>query len=338
MDYQQRIIELTEQNNNLTILCYELADKLTLQQLVSPDEYSNIRKQIEQLKDATINDNILLGNKLLNEIIVLKDSLNNYLATCMDDIIVNKKMKDAVELQKNLLNNGFIDKSNKLNEFIEENKIKKFKFNCTKHNKDEITDEFLLTMPYLEVLDLCCEKCNRYCTKFDITDASIQYLVNLTELDCEECDKITDAGIQYLINLTELNCEECDKITDAGIQHLVNLTVLDCRGCDKITDAGIQHLINLTELDCSSCYFITDAGIKHLVNITKLKCHRCDKITDVGIQNLVKLTKLYCYRCDKITDTGIKYLVNLMELDSWKCPNITDHMGQIIKNRYKKLN
>ena len=58
MDYQQRIIELTEHNNNLTQLCYSLADKLTLQQLVSPEEYSSIRKQIEQLKDVTINDNI----------------------------------------------------------------------------------------------------------------------------------------------------------------------------------------------------------------------------------------------------------------------------------------
>ena len=170
-EYQQRIIELTEHNNNLTILCYDLADKLTLKQEISPDEYSDIRKQLEQLKDKTINDNIMLGNKLLGEIMILKESLNNYLATCIDDIIANNKIKYAIELQKNLLNNGFADKSHRLDEFIEENKsnifiddnkIKKFKFNCAKHNKDEITDEFLLRMPYLEVLDLCCEKCNRF--------------------------------------------------------------------------------------------------------------------------------------------------------------------------------
>jgi len=190
-EYQQRIIELTEQNNSLTILCYDLADKLTLQQSVSPDEYSNIRKQIEQLKDKTINDNIMLGNKLLNEIMVMKDSLNSYLTTCMDEIIVNKKIKDAIELQKNLLDNGFIDKSDKINKFIEENKIKKFKYNCTKH-KDEITDDFLLTMPYLEVLDLKCEKCNCYCTKFLITDVGIQHLVLLTKLYCWDCPNITD--------------------------------------------------------------------------------------------------------------------------------------------------
>ena len=94
-----------------------------MQQSVSPEEYSGIMKQLEQLKNTTINDNIMLGNKLLGEIMHLKESLNNYLATCMDEIIVNKKIKEAIELQKNLLNNGFIDKSNMLSKFIEENKI-----------------------------------------------------------------------------------------------------------------------------------------------------------------------------------------------------------------------
>jgi hypothetical protein len=169
------------------------------------EEYSNIRKRLEQLENTTINDNIMLGNKLLNEIMSLKDSLNNYLTTCMDEIIAGKKIKDAIELQKNLLNNCFMDQSNKLNEFIEANKIKKFKFNCAKHTKYEITDEFLLTMPYLEVLDLECEKCNyQYCPK--ITDICIQHLANLTKLNCKNCPKITDIGIQNLANLTELTC------------------------------------------------------------------------------------------------------------------------------------
>ena len=196
MDYQQRIIELTEHNNNLTILCHDLIDKVALQQLVSPDEYSNIRKQLDQLTDATIDDNIMLGNKLL----VIKESLNNYLASC-------KKMEESVELQKNI--------------------IKKFKFNCTKHNKEEITDEFLLTMPYLEILDLKCEKCNYYCSEFLITD--------LTFFN-EKCK-----GIQHLVNLMILNCGRCDRITDSGIQHLVNLKELDCSGCEKITDICIKH-------------------------------------------------------------------------------------------------
>ena len=211
--YQQRIIELTEHNNNLTILCYDLSDKLTLQQTVSPDDYLIIRKQIEQLKDKTINDNILLGNKLLNEIVALKDSLNNYLTTYIDEIIVNNKIKEGIELQKSLLNNGFLEKSNKLNEYVKENKIKKFKYNCAKH-KGKLTDDFLLTMPHLEVLDLKCEKCNYYCTNLKITDASIRQLINLTELHCWYCPGITDASIQ---KITKLYCGPIHDITDYTI-------------------------------------------------------------------------------------------------------------------------
>jgi hypothetical protein len=63
--HSQRIIELTEQNNHLTALCYDLTDKLLLQQHMPLDECTAIRNQL--LK--TVNDNIMASNKLLMAII-----------------------------------------------------------------------------------------------------------------------------------------------------------------------------------------------------------------------------------------------------------------------------
>jgi hypothetical protein len=287
-EYQQRIIELTEQNNSLTKLCYDLADKLTLQQEVSQDDYLIIRKQIEQLKDKTINDNIFMGNKLLNEIMALKKSLNGYLILCMDEIVAGKKIKEAIELHKNLLNNGFVGKNNKFNEFVKENSIKKFKYNCSKH-RDKITDEFLLTMPYLEVLDLNCEKCGNC---------------------CRYCPNITDHGIQHLTQLRKLNCWNCPNITDLGIKHLTMLTILYCHNCPNVSDDGIKYLTHLTELYCGNCPNITDNSIQNLTRLTKLQCNLCPKITNNGIQNLVLLIELSCLGCPEITDKMEKKIKN----------------------------
>ena len=122
-----------------------------------------------------------------------------------------------------------------------EEKITRFKYNCSEH-KDKITDHFLLTMPHLEILDLRCEECHWNCTKFTITDESIGNLVHLTELNCSRCIDITDASIKKLVNLTKLECYMCHNITDASIKYLTGMVVVHCASCPNITDASIKYL------------------------------------------------------------------------------------------------
>ena len=155
------------------------------------------------------------------------------------------KSYSILESFKNRHSNG--PTSTQIETIIISNKTKEFRYNCTLHN-GTMTDEFLLTMPDLEVLDLECSECSYYCSNLEITDDSIQHLVHLKKLNCSNCPYITDASIQNLGCLTELKCWSCPNISDASIQHLVNLAKLDCSYCPKITDASIQHLVNLTKL------------------------------------------------------------------------------------------
>ena len=92
----------------------------------------------------------MVATKLMDDIHNLKQSLEGYLSECIDEIINSKKLVQAIELQNNLIKYGFSDKCQQMEQFIEATKIKKFKYNCSIH-KGKITDDFLKTMPYLEI-------------------------------------------------------------------------------------------------------------------------------------------------------------------------------------------
>src|SRR5437588_643317 len=88
------------------------------------------------------------------------------------------------------------------------------------------------------------------CYETNITDDAFTDLLNLTKLNCGDCEKITGNTFNNLVNLTELNCCNCKNITDDAVTELLNLTKLNCGYCDKITGETFNHLVNLTELNC----------------------------------------------------------------------------------------
>ena len=130
--------------------------------------------------------------------------------------------------------------------------IKKFKYDCSIH-KNKITDEFLLTMPTLEILDLQCDKCDNYCAKFPITDWSISRLVHLVELDCSNCQEISDLSINLLINLKKLTHYNCPLISEnTNYKNIKKLflndimeIILSYTGDCKIINALYVHYPNL---------------------------------------------------------------------------------------------
>ena len=216
-----------------------------------------------------------IGEQLLDEYISLKRKINNYLSTQIDELISNNRMNDLINLRNNFIKkmdeDGFEDNILRMNTLVNENKkiitkhdeikesstivpnnkisrnnevvpnhkLTRFKYNCAIH-RNKITDEFLLTMPNLEILDLKCDSCKYYCTRFNITDLAFcgdlskgtKGLVHLRELDCWNCVKITDFGLGRLVNLTKLRCWNCPNITDStfygspelGLAGLTELT------------------------------------------------------------------------------------------------------------------
>ena len=133
---------------------------------------------------------------------------------------------------------------------------------------------------------------------FQITDAGLAPLTNLTSLDMQNCNQITDAGLAPLTNLTSLNMSNCRQITDAGVAPLINLTSLVMVDCN-ITDKCLEPLINLTSLNVGGCIRITDAGLAHLTNLTHLSIKYCKRITPAVFKNLNKLIYFDADKCSK---------------------------------------
>jgi hypothetical protein len=82
-----------------------------------------------------------------------------------------------------------------------------------------------------------------------ITDKSIICLSNLLVLDVAHNDNVTDDSVQHLINLQELVAISASGITDKSIKKLKKLRVLNVYDNDGITDESIAMLIDLQILN-----------------------------------------------------------------------------------------
>jgi hypothetical protein len=109
-------------------MIYRMLEVEARQQLISTDEYHVIIQKYDILHKHTHENNIMVATKLMDDIQNLKQSLENYLSECITDIISHKKLEQAIELQNNLLKYGFADKCKRMEQFIEANKIKEFKY------------------------------------------------------------------------------------------------------------------------------------------------------------------------------------------------------------------
>ena len=162
----------------------------------------------------------------------------------------------------------------------------------------------------------------------NITDLGIEYVPQLTYLDCGYCD-ITSEALQYIPNLEYLICgiESCFteisnmkklKYIDGVYNNLLciknvpNLEYLDC-GNSKSVD-GINTLTSLTHLNCGYNCFIFNSDIQHMTNLIYLDCGLNYNILDYVFINLHNLKKLYCGESIDITDEALQYLPHLTHL------------------------
>jgi hypothetical protein len=81
----------------------------------------------------------------------------------------------------------------------------------------------------------------------------------IRKFNCSNSKNITNNSIKYLTQLTQLDCSNCPNMTDDDIKHLVRLTTLYCGNCPDITDYGIKNLVLLTKLNCWCCPNITNS-------------------------------------------------------------------------------
>ena len=151
-------------------------------------------------------------------------------------------------------------------------------------------------------------------------DADLADVAILTEIEQigffgETPFQVTDAGLVHLANLTKLTSINLDstQVTDAGLVHLANLTKLTDIHLDdtQVTDAGLVHLAGLKEL-CTlalSRTKVTDTGLARLAGLTKLEVLELDntKVTDAGLAHLSEakqLNRLYL-RDTHVTRAGV---------------------------------
>ena len=135
----------------------------------------------------------------------------------------------------------------------------KFRYNCSMH-KDKITDKFLLRMPNLESLNLWCEECNDYCSKFPITDLSISRLIHLTDLDCSNSQEVSDLSINLLVNLKRLTCYNCPLITKNAKYRISNY--------DNIKNLFPKVIMEIVWLYSGDCEIINPL-LAHYPNLLK---------------------------------------------------------------------
>jgi hypothetical protein len=133
------------------------------------------------------------------------------------------------------------------------------------------------------------------------------YFNNLMKLKCFNCQSIN--GLQYLTQLTHLECKSCDALSDKILQQLTSLIYLDCSFSRNVTNNGLRFLNKLTHLECVKCKKITDDSIRRLTELVYLNCTSCYLITFNGIQHL-NLTHII-YKKDHFLTSQLNQIVSL---------------------------
>lgn len=176
----------------------------------------------------------------------------------------------------------------------------------------------------------------------NITDLSVQYLINISILICNKV--ITDTSIAKLTNLVTLDIGDNTSISDYSLSNLSKLKQLLLNDtCSKISDNSISQLTSLTKLHLGNndiCY-ITNNSIAKLTNLVSLNIsnnqyidnillpnlktlYTNHKLVDSSIKTLTSLTHLYCISNDNFTDSVVCNLPKLTLLSCGFNNNFTD--------------
>lgn len=154
-----------------------------------------------------------------------------------------------------------------------------------------------------------------------LKDGDLAFLDGLTALNHLAIvdAPITDEGLKHLrglLNLSDLELVDDEKVTDAGCASLRGLTALyhlSLNG-DRIGDAGLEQLEGLTGMSILDLQFtkVTDAGLGHLREmkaLTWLLLHGT-KVSDAGLADIkgFPLLNLVDLGDTQVTDAGVKDL------------------------------
>lgn len=175
------------------------------------------------------------------------------------------------------------------------------------HKDTLITDNGLSMLVKLSHLDLGCASL--------ISDSSVSLLKNLVSFTVKH-PEITDNSLKYLTNLTELRIRtRCDNITDIGVFPLTNLTLLEIKKKSSISDAAILRLTKLRSLCLNPARrCITDASLSCLLALNTLQTNYNKDVTDKSLFTLTNLTSLEVSNTN-ISDCSVSLLTNLTFLN-----------------------
>ena len=106
---------------------------------------------------------------------------------------------------------------------------------------DGITDDILMDMHNLKILDLCYNN--------TITDNGLKNIPDIQKLTLKRNMKITDNGLKYIPNIKILNLTWNNRITDGGLKHIPNIRVLNLDENDNITLEGLKNVPHVQEFN-----------------------------------------------------------------------------------------
>jgi len=185
--------------------------------------------------------------------------------------------------------------------------------------------------------------------QYAVTDVSLKYLQNLTNLETIRLFQIDlkGTGFKYLKKLRKLKTINMlySKTTDEGFAYLSEMKSVKSLLLNShiLTDKGFVHIKKLVNLEHLTviCSKVTDRGLGFLGKLRRLKyLHFYATITGTGLVPLSKLPDLKELNLTKtgISDNALKYLYKLKNLSKLNLENtqMTSKGVEMLKKRLPK--
>ena len=178
-----------------------------------------------------------------------------------------------------------------------------------------VGDEGIKGLHLLKSLRVCC-------SNYDLSDACLYNLTNLTALCIHGDSNITDASVSRLVSLKHLDLSNNTKITHDALTPMTALERLNISGrFNKVdgtlfTASGSTMSNTLTHLCLSrSNYRVNDEHITVLTRLRELGIEVNDCITGAALTKMSSLTSLAMGRFTrKVTQQSLACLPNLTQL------------------------
>ncbi|KAL9647616.1 hypothetical protein ABK040_006972 [Willaertia magna] len=194
-------------------------------------------------------------------------------------------------------------------------------------------------------------------TTAQITDSSLQNLINLEELYCNN-SSIHDDRLINLKNLTTLNIMNNPSINGSCFNYLNNLTFLTMTGTYININylKYLQNLKNLTLFNAEKSFtfqyfkslenlylFSCNTKDEDLNNLNSLKRLRLDFCNEIAGNCFIYLNNLEYLKVDscKINENNLQYLLNLRTLiikDQYVCGKYFMCLKNLKKLKFNKIN